>query len=191
VLGLTVPKPQLDYWPEDTVVSDTDIVVAGISLRRLAEVCGTPAVHSAASVIPRSGQDPDSDAVTGVLVARVLVVAEHYSGIPVIQIDARLDNLRLVWSEARVVGRRSGARSKISLLVRRPRTVDVARTNDVLAVDLPTRVAVGDLIAIPSRSISSVPGRQLHPVTGRADWRPNSVFVDSGLTRSNWWETIE
>jgi hypothetical protein len=191
VFGLTVPKPRLDYWPEDTVVSDADILVAGISLRRLADVCGTPTVHSAASVIPDSGQRPDPDAATGVLVARVLVVAEHYSGVPVIQVDARLDNLRLVWSEARVVGGRSGVRSRISLLVRRPRTTDIARTRDVLVLDLPARLAAGDLIAIPSRSISTGPGRQLHPVTGRADWRPNSIFADSGPTRSNWWETIE
>jgi hypothetical protein len=191
VFGLTVPGPRLDYWPEDTVISDTDIVVAGISLRRLADVCGTPAVHSAASVIPDSGQRPDPDAVTGVLVARVLVVAEHHSGAPVIQVDARLDNLRLVWSEARIVGARVSTRSRISLLVRKPRTVDIASTNDVLVMDLPARVAVGHLLAIPSRSISSALGRQLHPVTGRLDGQPDSVFADSGPTRSSRWETTD
>jgi hypothetical protein len=191
MLGMTVAKPRLDYWPEETTISDADIVVAGISLLRLAEVCGTPAVHSAASVIPNTGQRPALDAWTGVLVVRVLAVAEHRSGVPVIQVDARLDNLRLLWSETRLIGARAGARSRISLLVRTPGTVDIEDTDDVLVVELPARVAEGDLIAIPSRSISSGSANPLHPVTGRADWRPNSVFESAGPLRANWWEAIE
>ena len=191
MLGLTVAKPRLDYWPEQTIISETDIVVAGISLRRLAEVCGTPAVHSAASVIPDSGQEPDSDASTGVLVARVLAVGEHRSGAPVIQVDARLDNLRLVWSETRLIGARPGARSKISLLVRKPGTIDIEDTIDVFVVDLPARIEAGDLIAIPSRSIPAAAAQPLHPVTGRPDWRPNSVFDEANALRTNWWEAIE
>jgi hypothetical protein len=191
VIGLTVPRPRLDYWPEETVVSESDIVVAGISLRRLAEVCGTPTAHRAASVIPATGQRPSLETSTGVLVTRVLAVAEHYSGAAVIQVDARLDNLRLIWSEARLIGTRSGSRSRLSLLVRQPGTVDIEFTRDVLAVDLPVRLAVGDLIAIPSRSISAASRSQQHPVTGRTDGTPNSVFDEIDLTSSNWWETIE
>jgi hypothetical protein len=179
MLGLTVPKPRLDFWPESTTVSDTDIVVAGISLRQLAEVCNTPAVHSAALVMPGSGQRPDVDATTAVLVTRVLTVAEHRSGVPVIQVDARLDNLRLVWSETRLIGARPGSRSRISLLVRTPGTAEMETTDDVLVVELPGRVVVGDLIAIPSRSIPAGFSHLLHPLTGRADWRPNSVFENA------------
>jgi hypothetical protein len=191
MLGITVPKPRLDFWPEETIISNEDIVVAGISLRRLAAVCGTPAVHSAASVIPDSGQKPTSEASTGVLVARVLAVAEHRSGVPVIQVDARLDNLRLVWSESRLISARTGSRSKISLLVRKHGVIDIEDTDDVLVVDLPARVDAGDLIAIPSRSIPSGSAHPLHPVTGRADWQPNSVFDAVGPLQTNWWEAIE
>jgi hypothetical protein len=191
VFGLTVAKPRLDYWPEETVVTDSDIVVAGISLSRLAEVCGTPTAHSAASVVPATGQRPSLDASTGVLVARVLAVAEHYSSATVIQVDARLDNLRLVWSEARVIGARSGSRSRLSLVVRRPGIVDIELTDDLLAVDLPVRIAVGDLIAVPSRSIPSAPRDYLHPVTGRVDGTPDAAFDAVGRLTGNWWESIE
>jgi len=191
MFGLTVAKPRLDFWPEETVVSESDIVVAGISLNRLAEVCGTPAAHSAASVVPATGQQPSLDGFTGVLVTRVIAVAEHRSGVTVVQLDARLDNLRLVWSETRVIGARFGSRCKLSLLVRRPGTVDIEVTDDVLVVDLSARVAVGDLIAIPSRSISSGSRQQLDPVTGRLDGTPNSVFEEAQLTRTEWWRTIE
>ena len=183
MLGLTTAKPRLEYWPAETAVTQTDIVIAGISLRRLAEVCSTPTVHSAASVIPGGGKRASSDCATGVLVTRVLAIAEHDCGAPVIQVDARLDNLRLVWSEARLIGARPGARSTLSLLVRRAGTADIESTGDVLAVDLPVRIAVGDLLAIPSRSISSASPHSVHPVTGRTDWRPDSVFDSAGQSR--------
>ncbi len=191
MFGLTVPRPRLEHWPEGTAISDTDIVVAGISLRRLAEVCGTPTSHSAASVIPLGSSLPSPESSTGVLVTRVLQVAEHYSGVPLIRVDAPLRSLRLVWSEARVIGAKTGSRSKLSLLVREKGVRDIEATHKVLAVDLPARVAVGDLIAIPSRSISSGPDHPLHPVTGRAEWRPDSVSEDVNLTRTDWWETID
>lgn len=47
-------RAQLDYWPEATTIADTDIVVSGISLLRLVDVCGTPGVHSGAAVVPAS-----------------------------------------------------------------------------------------------------------------------------------------
>jgi hypothetical protein len=191
MLGLTIAKPRLDFWPEETTISDLDIIVAGISLRQLADVCGTPAVHGAASVISNSGQRPDPNGTSAVLVTRVLAVAEHRSGVPVIQLDARLDNLRLVWSEARLIGARAGSRSKISLLVRTPGTEDIEDTDDVLAVDLPARIAIGDLIAIPSRSIPAGLSHPQHPLTGRPNWHPQSVFDDLSPLAANWWETMD
>jgi hypothetical protein len=173
------------------MICDTDIVVAGISLHRLVEVCGTPSVHSAASVLPESGQRPAADASTAVLVVRVLSVAKHNSGARVVQVDARLDNLRLVWSEIRRVGGGMGARTKLSLVVRRPGAVGILATTDVLAVDLPVDLAVGDLLAVPSRSIPARFPRQLHPLTGRSDWKPNPVLQDALTLPVNWWETIE
>ena len=188
MFGLTVARPRLDVWPEATVATDTDIVVAGISLRRLADVCGTPTSHSAASVRSNSRSLREAGTSTGVLVTRVLAVADHYSGVPVVQVDARLDHLRLVWSEARVIGAKAGARSKLSLLVRKAGRVDITKTHNVLVVDLPARITAGDLIAIPSRPSSAGSPVDLHPVTGLVEWRPGSPMPEPGSKRHNWWE---
>jgi hypothetical protein len=177
------PTPQLDYWPEETVVDEQDLVVAGISLLRLVEVCGTPAVHSAASVIPGSGGQPSSSDATAVLVVRVLEVERQNSRSTVIRVDARLDDLRLVWAEALLIGRAAAQRRKFCLVVHsspgEPGAPGTAE-NPVL-LELPVDVAPGDLIAIPSRSLAhdslsddSAPYR--HPLTGRADWQPSSAL---------------
>ena len=138
-LRRTLPDPlAVDSWPEGTVATTVDVVISGISLLHLVEVCGTPSVHGGASVIPRSGGRPSSELRTTVLVARVVGVRLDASGHPVIETDARLDDARLVWSQARLLGRVSTAHSGIVLV-------------DVYAADLPLDVRVGDLIAIPSR----------------------------------------
>jgi hypothetical protein len=181
-------RATLDHWPEETVVSDSDILVAGLSLARLVEVCGTPAVHSAASVLPGTGGEPSPTERTAVVVVRVVAVARHVTGVPIAQVDARLDNLRLVWSEARLIGRPARARSKLCLVVRQPDGRDLAECDDSIAIGLPGGAFVGDLLAIPSRSIETGSRPQLHPLTGRPDWRPSAVFDDE-LTALPWWET--
>ena len=187
---IAVP-PQLDYWPEGTDVGETDIVVAGISLQRLVEVCGTPAVHSASAVIPNSGQLPSEAERAAVLVVRVLAVTHHASGAQIAQVDARLDNLRLVWSETRLMGRMSTARPRTLLIVRRPDTTDLSATSDVIAVTLPRDVHTGDLLVIPSRTIRVDMVRPDHPLTGRQGWRPDSVLDSEPSEVSPWWESIE
>jgi len=180
----------LDHWPEATVVSDSDIVVSGISLLRLVEVCGTPAVHSGATVIPDSGGQPSSDAQTAVLVVRVIAVEHHDSGATIVQVDARLDNLRLIWSQTRLLGRRSSARQKICLIVRRPGTTDLTVTDDVIAVEMPKDLRTGDLLAVPSRSIRASL-IQLHPLTGIPDWRPDTIFTNTTHTAAPRSESID
>jgi hypothetical protein len=170
----------LDWWPEHTVVSSDDIVVTDVSLRRLVDVCGTPAVHSGASV--RAGTDRRESAPerTAVLVTRVLAMTRHSTGSPVVQVDARLGNLRLIWSQARRIGGKPTHRTRTVLLVRNPSTTDITDTNDVLAVSLPANLRVGDLLAIPSRPFPVDPARPRHPLTGLAEGTPESIF-DSDL----------
>jgi hypothetical protein len=164
----------LDWWPEGTEVSPDDIVVAGVSLRRLVDVCGTPAVHSGSSVGARIDQRTAER--TGVLVTRVVAVTRHRAGIPVVQVDARLGDLRLIWSQARRVGGKSTSRIRPVLLVRNPSTIDLADTEDVISVSLPANLRVGDLLAIPSRPFPVDPARPRHPLTGRVDGTPVSIF---------------
>jgi hypothetical protein len=178
---LGIPAPQLDYWPETTVVYEQDLIVAGISLLRLVEVCGTPTVHSAAAVIPGSGGLPSSSESTAVLVTQVIEVERLNSRNTVIRVDARLDDLRLVWAEARLIGSRANRRRKHSLVVHSPDAPGSIEPENPILLELPADVAPGDLIAIPSRSLAgdglphdSAP--YLHPLTGRPDWHPSSVL---------------
>jgi hypothetical protein len=138
-------------------VTTTDVVVSGISLLRLVEVCGTPCIHSGAAIVPGTNGRPSDTAKTAVLVVRVTDVMLRASGDTVIETDARLDNLRLIWSETRLINRASTAHSGVVLIAGRPVDQELAFTADVASVDLPLDLTVGDLLAIPSRSF---PGHQ-------------------------------
>jgi hypothetical protein len=98
-------------------------------------------------------------------------------------VDARLDNLRLIWSQAQRVGGARSARQRGILIVRRPSRVDIADTEDVILASLPANLRVGDLIAVPSRPFPVDPAHPRHPLTGRRDGSPDSIF-DSSLQLS-------
>jgi hypothetical protein len=181
----------LDHWPERTTESEGDIFVAGLSLLRLADVSGTPAVLTAASVVPDSGGQSSDVRRSAVLVVRVVATAAHQTLGMIAQLDARLDNLRLVWPEARLIGRRSSARQRRWMLVRKPSEEDMSTTRDVLPVDLPADLEMGDLLAIPSRSIRNDSPARLHPLTGRLDSMPDLLFAASPAPRSPWWESLD
>jgi hypothetical protein len=173
-LRRTLPDPiAYDLWPEATVATTTDVVVSGISLLRLVEVCGTPCIHSGASVVPGANGRPSDSSKTAVLVVRVTAVALHASGKTVIETDARLDNLRLIWSETRLINRASTAHSGTVLIARRPVDPELAFTADVSSVDLPRDLRVGDLLAIPSRPITTTWALRPHPLTGTFDAAPD------------------
>jgi hypothetical protein len=173
----------LDWWPERTVVSSDDILVSDVSLRRLVDVCGTPAVHSGVSIASSRGAHWPTTDRTAVLVVRVVAMERHRGGCRVVQVDARLDNLRLIWSQARRVGGTKTARIRNVLIVRKPSRVDIAETEDVISASLPSNLRVGDLIAIPSRPFPVDPAHPRHPLTGRRDGTPESIF-DSNLQLS-------
>jgi hypothetical protein len=149
-LRAILPDPlTVDFWPEATVATSTDVVVSGISLRRLVEVCGTPCTHSGAAVIPRTDGLPSATRTTRVLVVRVTRVGLHESGNPIAETDARLDELRLVWSQTRLIGRASTARGGTVLVALRPEYSDAAGASDSRPVELPLDLRPGDLLAIP------------------------------------------
>ncbi|HMH59497.1 MAG TPA: hypothetical protein VK537_09970 [Galbitalea sp.] len=174
----------LDWWPERTIVSADDIVVTDVSLRRLVDVCGTPAVHSGSSGSFGGRRHRSTTERTAVLVTRVVAMTRHSAGGPVVQVDARLDNLRLIWSQARRLGGKATSRTRTVLLVRSPSTIDIADTEDVISVSLPANLSVGDLLAIPSRPSPVDRARPRHPLTGRTDGTPDSIF-DSDLQRAS------
>ena len=173
-LRRTLPDPiTYGLWPEATIATTTDVVVSGISLLRLVEVCGTPCIHSGASIVPGTNGRPSDTSKTAVLVVRVTEVAQHASGKTVIETDARLDNLRLIWSETRLINRASTSHSGAVLIARRPVDPDLAFTTDVSSVDLPLDLRVGDLLAVPSRPITTTWALRPHPLTGTFDGSPD------------------
>jgi hypothetical protein len=141
-LRSTIPDPiNLEFWPELTEVTTTDITVSGLSLDHLAAVCGTPCTHSGASVVPGTRGRPSETHRTDVLVMRVIAVDVAPTGQPVILTDAILGERALVWSELRLINRASTRRAGMVL---------VALTSGSIIADLPLDVRAGDLLAIPS-----------------------------------------
>lgn len=193
-LRRSLPEPiNAEFWPERTIVTTTDVLVSGISLLRLAEVCGTPCVHSAAAVIPKTGGRPSSSERTAVVVVRITAVGHYATRNLVVQTDARLDNLRLIWSETRLINRASIARSAMVLIDRRSPAADTSPSRDLLAVELPSDLWAGDLLAIPSRSITTTWAMQPHPLTGTRDSQPENPRVDNQTHEAtpSWREPLE
>jgi hypothetical protein len=90
------------------------------------------------------------------LVAQVQAVDRHVTGQLVVQLDCRLDRLPFAWSEARLISRRSSARDRTWLVIRRPSRVDIVFADDVLAIRLPGDLRLGDLLAIPRREVAAI-----------------------------------
>ena len=91
-----------------------------------------------------------------ILVTQVLAVDRHFTGRMIAQLDCRLDRAPYAWSEARLLTRHSLARSHLWLVVRRPSRIDMVCTDDVVAVRLPADLQLGDLLAVPERSLTAV-----------------------------------
>ena len=146
-LRRTLPDPlRADLWPEFTVATIDDVVTAGVSAVRLADLCGTPCVHTAAAVIPGTHGRPSPSALAAVLVTEVNTVDS--TGV---RVDAELSSDRLLLHEARLIGRASTARDE---------PVDLRWRSGSGSVTLPADIRQGDLLVIPCRGVIT-----LHEVT--------------------------
>lgn len=189
-LRATLPDPLLvDSWPEATFATTTDVVVSGISLLRLVEVCGTPCVHSGAAVIPHTDGRPSPTLRTAVLVVRITRAQPHHSGKLIVETDARLDDLRLVWSETRLIDRASTARSGAVLVAVSPIDPDLTGTASARATELPLDLRPGDLLAIPSLPIATSWALRPHPLTGTFETSPGEPEL--GADQPTWLSRLE
>ncbi len=178
-LRASVPNPLgRDLWPEFTTTSVSDVTVAGVSLTRLAEWCGTPCVHTAAAVIPGTGGMPSATEVASVIVTRVTRVATAADGTVDVWIDACLTDSAVaaavvVVAELRMIGRVSTAcdhRTRIH------------PAGDGAAAPLPVEelvsdLRVGDLLAVPCRGTALLrevdpDRRHLHGDEASDAWTP-------------------
>ena len=132
-LRTSIPDPlAIDRWPEWTHPTTTDVIVSGVSMLRLVDICDTPCVHIAAAVIPGTHGRPSDQNQASVIVARV--TSREGSGVLVL--DADLTAVPAHLGEARLIGRASTRRA-------RP-----FRIGDTL-VSLPEDTSAGDLVVVP------------------------------------------
>lgn len=144
----TIPDPfDVNVWPARSQVSTTDVIVSGVSMTRLVEICQTPCVHSAAAVIPGTNGRPAPHRDATVVVVRVTAVLQNFDAARVVLIDACLDTVTPCWREARLIGRASRVKRTAAVLLagEAHETPSVGRG----VVELPDDLREGDLIAIP------------------------------------------
>lgn len=159
-LRRSIPDPiDPDAWPAATSATITDVEVGGVSLLRLVELCGTPAVHLGVAVVCGTGGHPAASAgSTGVAVARVVGASADRSD-RTVTIDAELTSLDPAWSEARLIGRASVARAT-------PTTIrSVSGCLAPAPIALPADIEVGDLLALPYATVTDEAGIA-RPVSG-------------------------
>lgn len=150
-LRRSIPDPFVaDRWPECTSLTTSDVVVAGIPMLRLVELCGTPCVHTAAAVIPGTGGRPSASEHTTVVVTSVLSAGYGADGSH-LALDSCFAELDPCWTELRLIGRVSTAHSVSFVLDGEHRVL------------LPRDLRAGDLLAVPCRGNAVV--RQLRSRT--------------------------
>lgn len=177
-LRRSIPDPiDPDLWPAATAATITDVEVGGVSLLRLTEVCGTPAVHLGRAAVPGTGSGggtgrPAAAAAgsKGVAVVRVLEASVD-QGRRTVTIDADLGPLDPAWTEARLIGRISVARATPTTLraagnVSAATSVSARSSGGSAAsgcpepqpVDLPADLGAGDLLALPYAAVTDEAG---------------------------------
>jgi hypothetical protein len=166
-----------DFWPVSTLTIDSDILVSEVSLVQLIGVCGTPCVHSDSSSMIGNQDQPSDSERTAVLAVSVVGIARTEHGQVFVQTDARLDNLRLTWSEARLLARVSAARDDVVLIHRSLRRAPEWSTADVVGAMLPRDLRVGDVVVVPSRPIATDWTLHPHPLTGTDNAFPESTHT--------------
>lgn len=151
----SLPSPfDREVWPARTSPTLDDVVVAGVSLLRIVDLCATPCVYTGAAVIPMSGGVVSSTDSTTVVVARI---AETDAGS--IRLDATFRLHAPLWREARLLGR-------VSHAYEQPFSVLDADSGAVSGVvRIPGDPRVGDLVAVPCPGCFSV--GDVRPSRGR------------------------
>lgn len=179
-LRRSIPDPlDANAWPERTRTTTTDVIVAGVSLVRLVDLCDTPCVHTAAGVVPGTGGRPAPDRQATAIVVAVTGTRLGADGRREIFIDGCLDDVCVDWTQMRLIGRASCSHA-------RPTTVLADTAADCVnagRAELPEDVRTGDLLAVPCPD--AVVLRRLRSLP-RAE-RPPVVLPDGdGQSRRHW-----
>jgi len=139
-----LPDPMAqDSWPEFCTASTTDVTIAGVSLVRLVDWCGTPCVHTAAAVIPGTHGRPSDSELASVVVSEVTAVERLDDDSLVVTLDADLGGCACILSEARLIGRASTAHLASAVL------------QDGRRLHLPADLRAGDLVVLPCVGVTA------------------------------------
>jgi hypothetical protein len=147
-LRASIPEPiEPTLWPAHTVVSTADVAVAAISMARLADVVGTPCVHTAEQAPPRYRPRDWQPADVSVAVASVLRVRRPRIGVVLVELDAVLPR-SAVLDQVRLIGRASTAPATQTYVVS-PCYGSTDGPFHRLPAPLPADVHEGDLLCFP------------------------------------------
>lgn len=139
----SLPDPlNVNRWPAFTRATVADVVVAGVSMTRLVELCETPCVHTADAVIPGTGGRPSSVDAASIVNTTVIAVSTSSDLPRTVVIDACLDSVPAFWGEVRLIARTSTTH-------RRPTRLLSRATMSAIIVSLPEDIAAGDLLVVP------------------------------------------
>lgn len=131
-----------DAWPAFTSHSDADVVIAAVSLVRLADLCGTPCVHTA-DAHDGSSSGHLGDNPVSVVIARVLSAELRSDLLLHVTLDADLADCEPTLEASRVIARAPGAFLTAAV-------VDTPMgSGEALACQLPADLRAGDVLVIP------------------------------------------
>ncbi len=134
-------------WPAHTTTTTDDVVVAGVSMLRVAELTGTPVrAHRrpGATALPTPGWTARE---VSVAVATVVRVRRPRPGVVLLGLDATLPQCALL-DQVRLIGRVSTAPATPTHVVNRSDGTG-AGPFDRLPAPLPADVRKGDLLCFP------------------------------------------
>lgn len=175
-LRSSIPTPLAErLWPEHTHPTTTDVIVGGVSLLRLLENGGSPAVltgdlpHPKAAAARAIGIGSD---VT-VLVFTVTLRVDTQNRKSIALADCSFDGVDAHWEECRLIGRASTARDiTIELLPGE----EGASTWPHPCVRLPADLREGDVLAVPCAGAVT-----LHDVRPRRASAPMDLVATTAL----------
>lgn len=147
-LRASIPEPiEPTLWPAHTVATTADVCIAAISMARLADVVGTPCVHTAEQAPPRYRPRDWHPHDVSVAVASVVRVRRPLSGVVLVELDAVLPQ-SAVLDQVRLIGRASTAPATQTYVVS-PCDGITDGPFHRLPAPLPADVHEGDLLCFP------------------------------------------
>lgn len=148
----TLPDPlRTSHWPARTETTTDDVLVAAVSMRRLADLAGTPCVHTAEQAPPPFRPPHWRPADVTVAVASVLAVRRPRPGTVLVELDAVLPACAVL-DQVRLIGRVSTAASARTY-VTSPCDDGAEGPFHRLPAPLPADVRVGDLLCFPCAAV--------------------------------------